>query len=211
MNQFSLDFLYELLIDKRALIYHGLGIAKGVGSDATNALAPLSRLQKVIDENLEVSCSTVLPGDSEETTSYWGRIGLVLCPLGPESITLACWRDAGTLPDPNNYGRRIHPTITITEKILRDSIECRAPNSANEWCVLNYDVLGVLVEPPIQYLEGGVFETLEVERVFDVFPNQSVYCFKKGVLHEVNRAGTWGPIMHHCDLYAGLLGRSSAL
>ena len=152
MNTFSLSFLHQTLVNKNAFIYHGAAIAKGIGNSHTNSLPFLQRLHNVIDHDLEVCCSTVREGDSETNLEFWGNIGLILWPRSPNSITFVSEEDAGTTPDPNHTGRRnLTPRMPVTAQALVDSIEQRPPNAANEWCLLDYEVVGVFVEPPIQY------------------------------------------------------------
>ena len=74
---------------------HGAGFAKGVGDGATNSLPYLDRLREVVAKDLEVCCSTVKFGDSEGNLDFWGRMGLVLWPNSPNSITLVSPQDAG--------------------------------------------------------------------------------------------------------------------
>ena len=97
MNTFSLQELHNTLIAFDAFIYHGAGIAKGVGSAATNNLSYIQRLTNAANLDLELCCSTVRKGDSKINLNYWGRIGLILKPKSPNSITQVCPYDAGTM------------------------------------------------------------------------------------------------------------------
>lgn len=202
MNTFSLSFLHQSLIERNAFIYHGASIAKGVGNATTNAIPYLQRLKKVIVEDLEVCCSTVRPGDSETNLNFWGKIGLILSPKSHDSITLVSPKDAGTIPDPSNNGRRAIRRVAITSKALVESIDLRQPQSCNEWCVLDYRAIGVFIEPPIQYVENDQFLDLNIPDVFVHFPGLPVYAFHNGtILREILPPCNWGSIANIEQLY----------
>ncbi len=201
MNTFSLSYLHKALIERNAFIYHGAGVAKGVGNVSTNAIPFLDRLRNVITQDLEVCCSTVKFGDSELNLDFWGRIGLILWPRSHNSITLVSPIDAGTIPDPNNFGRRQITRLPITSDALVNSIDSRPPQTANEWCVLDYDVIGIFVEPKIQYVENGDLHDVELMDVFQNFPSMRVFAFNNGLLREVLPPGNWGSLVSISDLY----------
>lgn len=202
MNTFTLSFLHQSLVERNAFLYHGAGIAKGIGTAATNAIPYLQRLKKVIAEDLEVCCSTVRPGDSEANFNFWGRIGLILSPKSPDSITLVSPKDAGTTPDQSNNGRRKFQRVAITSRALVESIDLRPSQSCNEWCVLDYRVIGVFIEPPIQYCENDELRDLNVSDVFAHFPGLPVYAFHNdSTLREVLPPNNWGAIAKIEQLY----------
>lgn len=192
-----------MLRDRSAFIYHGAGIAKGIGNQSTNAIPYLARLQKAVNEDLEICCSTVRPGDSELNLNFWGRIGLIIRPRHANSVTLVSSSDAGTVPDQAHYGRRQISRYPITSQALVESIDGRPSNSCNEWCVLDYDVIGVFIELPIQYLrEDGALTDLKVDDVFKHFPGLHVYAFHNGTtLREVVPPCNWGRLVSVFDLY----------
>ena len=201
MNTFSLGFLRQSLIDRSAFIYHGAGIAKGVGNQQTNDLPFLDRLRNVMDHDLEICCSTVREGDSEVDRDFWGKIGLILWPRSPNSITLVSEKDAGTTPDPNRPGRRVIPREPVTAQALINSIDQRPENTANEWCLLDYEVKGIFVEPPIQYNEHDELKELKLPQVFEEFPNWRVYAFYYGSLREILPSAQWGALVSIAELY----------
>lgn len=201
MNEFSLSFLHTSLVERNAFIYHGAGIAKGVGSTATNSIPYIDRLKNVINDDLEVCCSTIRPGDSEFNRNYWGRIGLILQPRCADSITLVSASDAGTTPDPDNPRRRLIQRSSITSQALVDSMDHRKPGDANEWCVLNYEVAGVFIEPPIQYAEGQKLHEIGISDVFANFQGFRVFAFNGNSLCEVLHTRSWGAPVGIMELY----------
>ena len=76
--------------------------------------------------------------------------------------------------------------------MLLESIDHRRIGSANEWCVLDYDVAGLFIEWPIQYLENGSLKDMKLREVFENFPGQAVYGFNECVLSEAHPSGKWG-------------------
>lgn len=178
MNTFTLKELSDVLIKRDAFIYHGAGFAKGSGNSHTNSLSFTQRLQNVINEDLEICCSTVRKGDCESNHNYWGKMGLILKVNSHNSVTLVSHEDAGTEPDPSNYGRRIINRIPISIQDVKNSIDLRN-DIPNEWCILNYSVYGIFVEPPIQYTEGENLYELQLKDVFHHFPDLKVYIYDK--------------------------------
>lgn len=203
MNTFSLSTLRDVLIKRNAFIYHGAGVAKGVGNAATNSLLYLDRFRRVITEDLEVCCSTIKFGDSEHNFNFWGKMGLILWPQSANSITFVSPRDAGTEPDPSNPGRRQIWRAPITSQALVESIDLRATDAANEWCVFDYTVVGIFIEPPIQFVENGALRDLEVADVFRAFPTMRVFAFYCGQLREVLPPARWGALLTISELYPG--------
>lgn len=210
MNTFSLAFLRQCLIERNAFIYHGAGIAKGVGNAATNSTPFMQRLPNAINNDFEICCSIVKNGDSESTQNYCGRIGLIVWPKSVNSVTFVSPHDVGTYPDPAHSGRRAgFQRAAITSEQLVNSIDLRAADSYNEWCLLDYKVVGVFIEPDIQYIEQGDLLDLPVPKVFSMFPALKVYAFDtvhSGLLREVLPPGNWGSLVNIADLYQSIEG-----
>jgi len=177
MNTFTLEELFKELINRDIFIYHGAGIAKGLGTHFTDNLGFTERLQYAIDNDLELSCSTVKKGDSEVNYNYWGRIGLIVKPKSPNSITLVCQEDAGTMVDPDVPGRRKIRRMPITIQEICKSIDCRSKETPNEWCVLSYSVLGIFIEPPIYYNDKNSFNEIKIKDVFEIFSDYKIYTY----------------------------------
>jgi len=202
MNTFSLEELHQALIVSDTFIYHGAGIAKGVGNTTTNNLSYIQRLRNAINKDLELCCSTIRKGDSEVTFNYWGRIGLILKPKSPNSITQVCPHDAGTIPDQNKICRRQITRYPVTIEEIYESINQRANDSCNEWCVLSYSVFGIYIEPPIQYAEGDELKDIEVASVFNLFPGHKVYVFdNEKNLREILPSSNWSSIVTINEIY----------
>ncbi len=201
MNTFSVSYLRKILIERKAFIYHGASFAKGIGNSSTNALSYLDRLRNVMTQDLEICCSTIKFGDSELNRDFWGRMGLILWPKSHNSITLVSPTDAGTVPDLSIVGRRQINRLPITSCALVNSIDHRPPHTANEWCVLDYAVIGIFVEPPIQYVENGDLHGIELKDVFQFFPSLKVFAFCHGQLRELLPPGIWGSLVSISELY----------
>ena len=200
MNTFTLDDLHQVLISRSAFIYHGAGFAKGLGNNQTNSLPYLSRLTQVIQNDIEISCSTIRPGDRETHGNYWGRIGLILKQKDRNSITLVSNQDAGTLP--SDGGKRSIQRLPITISDIANSIDERPPNHHNEWCVLSYTVFGIYIEDPIQYTDGDTIQTLSLNNVIQTFPGSRIFTQdNQNILREVLPSGMLGTILNVSDIY----------
>jgi hypothetical protein len=182
VNTFSLNELHALLVQRSAFLGHCAGFAKGVGDVVTNSYGHLERLQKAATEDFELSCSTIRPGDGFDNGNYTGKVGLVLCPRQPDSITYACFKDGGTGIDPTIPGRRKHVRISLALNDIERAIDDRTPGRYNELCVLDYEVRGVFCELPIQYIAGGELENLTLADVANAFPGHALFRVFRGQL-----------------------------
>lgn len=140
----------KVLAKHNALLVHCAGYV-WQGGNADDMEEPMARLRKVMTERCNVSCSTLVPGDSyrgNESTNLTGPVGLILDPGGMENITSAHCDDNGTKPN-GCKGRTLidggaPPNMPLSEAIIK-----RATNRYNEICTHSYDVLGVLVCEPL--------------------------------------------------------------
>lgn len=128
-------------------------------------------------------------------------MGLIIQPRNANSITLVSHGDAGTLPDPANLGRRRIYRRPIGAQEILDSIDYRQPGSANEWCVLDYEVAGLFIEPPIQYVENGHLHDIDVPDVFGHFPGMRVFAYRGSSLCEVIAPQSWGVPVNVAEFY----------
>lgn len=184
--------LLSLLREQSALIVHCAGFAKGVGSVETNNHGYLARLQYAIDNSdIEVSCSTIIPGDfyAWGHENYTGRVGVVIRPNKIESITFASPVDAGSQIDLTNPKRRYTGLPQATIDIIRSAILDRCPDRYNELGVMDYTVMGIFVDPPVEFIENGNFQQRNAEEILAQFPDQRWLCLQQGSLYEVCRTG----------------------
>ena len=100
-----------------------------------------------------------------------------------------------------NHGRRQISRMPITSHALVESIDLREQHTANEWCVLDYKVIGIFVEPPIQYTENGALHELNLADVFYEFPGMRIFAFFYGKLRELLPPGAWGKLVSISELY----------
>lgn len=189
LSPHTVEFILSILADKQALLVHCAGFAKGIGSNETNALKYLERLQRAIDRDFELSCSTVFPGDIHtlEIMNYTGKVGLILCPNAMNSITFASPNDAGSQIDPNNPGRRLSGLPPATPQRIQAAIDERPCNAYNELGVLNYSVRGVFIDPPVQYSSEEGIASIECSEVALAFSDQPLFRIHRGELYEVVR------------------------
>ena len=181
----KLSEVHSLLAQHNALIVHCAGMTKGIGNTATASLDYLERLEHAAQNQVELSCSTVVPNDecSFERMNYTGKVGLVLRPSTAESITFASATDAGSQIDPTRPGRRIHNCGPVSLQAIETAISCRHPDKYNEIGMFKLSVACVFVDPPIQYSSDEGFHDVSVDEVATRFRDQDLFCLRRGVLH----------------------------
>jgi len=121
--------------------------------------------------------------------NYTGKVGIVIRPNKIESITYASPTDAGSQIDPTNSKRRSTTLPQATIGTIRSAILDRYPDRYNELGVMDYTVMGVFVDPPVQFMENGNLQDLNAEEVLAQFPDQRWFCLQQGRLYEVCRTG----------------------
>ncbi len=206
MTTHSLDDLLSLLIDQDAIIVHCAGFAKGVGNDETNGLDYLQRLHRAIVGDVELSCSTVVPGDMNDFSkmNYTGKVGLVLRPNSSASITFASESDVGSQIDPRDSKRRFTGLPSATLELIQTAITDRPPNTYNELGVMDYSVIGVFIDPPIQYVSETGLHSIELRDVAKAFSAVRLFLLRGGQLHDlVSEDGrlTQGNVVSIASLY----------
>jgi hypothetical protein len=140
----------EVLAMHNALLVHCAGYV-WQGGNAVDMEEPMARLRKVITERCNVSCSTLVSGDSyrcNDSTNLTGPVGLILDPGSMENITSAHFDDNGTMRN-GCKGRTLlgggaPPNIPLSEAIIK-----RPKDRYNEICTHSYDVLGLIVCEPL--------------------------------------------------------------
>jgi len=144
-----------------------------------------------MDHNdIELSCSTIIPGDVHTwaRTNYTGKIGIVIRPNKIKSITYASPADAGSQIDPTNPKRRYTGLPQATVDIIRSAILGRCPDRYNELGVMDYTVMGVFIDPPVEFTTpNGDFQSIGVEEVLAKFSDQRLLCLREGSLYEICR------------------------
>lgn len=140
----------EVLAMHNALLVHCAGYV-WQGGNADDMEEPMARLRKVMAERCNVSCSTLIMGDSyrcNDSTNLTGPVGLILDPGSMENITSAHYDDNGTMRN-GCKGRTLlgggaPPNIPLSEAIIK-----RPKDRYNEICTHSYDVLGLIVCEPL--------------------------------------------------------------
>jgi len=184
------DFL-EVLVRNHAFLAHCAGFSKGIGDASTNSLGYLERLKQAAESMKELSCSTIRPGDMHDWSimNYTGKVGLVLLPNAATSITYASPKDAGSQIDSSNPGRRYSGQPAATPELVETAILSRLPSSYNELGVINYTVVGVFMDEPVQYSGADEVVTLTPEDISSYFSSKRLFYLKKGQLYECVGSG----------------------
>ena len=209
MSRMSLPEILAILIQNNALIVHCAGMAKGVGDATTASLGYLERLEHASRNKFELSCSTIVPGDvcSFERMNYTGKVGLVLRPNTVVSITFTSPNDAGSQIDPTRPGRRTHNCGPVSLQSIEAAISGRALDRYNEFGLHQFSVVGVFVDPPIQYSTDIGFNDVSVDEVAQQFPDLALYCLRGGLLHTLcKERDRWnvGQQVSAVDVYSGI-------
>lgn len=205
-NRMTHTEILALLKRHNALIVHCAGMAKGVGSAMTAALGYLERLERAAQNNVELSCSTVVPNDecSFNRMNYTGKVGLVLLPSTAGSITFASSTDAGSQIDPNCPERRTHNCGPVSLQAIDSAISCRSTDTYNELGLYQFSVVGVFVDPPVQYSSEFGFHDVTIDEIAFRFPSYALFCLRRGVLYTCHKeGGEWqvGTLVPMADIY----------
>lgn len=186
------------LADNEFFLVHCIGVAKGIGTDATNALGPMERLQVAYRRRsqIEISCSTVLGGDmynpSAGRMNYYGPIGLVVGPFDDASVG-AAFAQGSTQQDPDNPDRRLYP-----EHLRARSIDCvnravlgRGDYGCNEVTLFRYHVYGVFIQEWMRVVDHRTGKEVDItdQMVHDELPGIPVFRISYGKLY----ACQWDP------------------
>jgi hypothetical protein len=135
------------------IVVHFSGVPAGVSS-GLNLQFP-DDLKHVLTGNAQggISCSTVRPGDTFEDPvnnqrNSWGCIGVIVRSRDPWSLVCVHPHDDGSHVglDGLRVCSQIDSDLTL-EDVVR-SLEDRSVVDCNEWVMRDYDVLGVLFQPP---------------------------------------------------------------
>jgi hypothetical protein len=149
MRAITVREIYTILRQHNALIVHFSTLGKSGAPGNGNYPYPAD-LQHVL-ENLTqqcVSCSTVKPtdrfdGDGANST---GCIGVVLGLTHDRSVIAASSCDMGSILR-GDGARDVEAQVTQISEIERSIVD-RHENGYNEWCVMDYYVIGILAVHP---------------------------------------------------------------
>jgi len=203
----TVDEVLQELRRWEGIIVHFSGVPPGM-SAGTNLAFPAD-LQYVIAGNAQrgISCSTVRPGDRFEAIppstwrNSWGCIGVIVRPQHPWSLVGVDRHDAGSGVPPNGSWFRHckHSDIDLTLREVIDSLHTRDPLDCNEWVMRDYDVLGVLVQPP--FSARGFGQCASWNEIATAFSAERLFTLQPNGLYEVNHNGTLGPMISLASLY----------
>lgn len=172
------------------VVVHFSGVPPGVSS-GLNLTFP-DDLRHVINGHAQggISCSTVRPGDRFEDDlqtrgrNSWGCIGVIV--RGRTAWSLVCVDpyDCGSsmLPCGLRTCRQVDMDLAITE--VARSLDARRPSDCNEWVMRDYEVLGMLIQPPFSARAFGQFSSRE--EIVAAFSGQPLYTIKPDGLFEVS-------------------------
>lgn len=132
------------------IIVHFSGVPSGT-STGLNLQFP-DDLNHVLTGNAQggISCSTVRPGDTFEgpQRNSWGCVGVIVRGRTPWSLAGVDAHDCGSRMEPDGFRWCIHADTDLNlEEVVR-SLDERSVIDCNEWVMRDYDVLGVLFQPP---------------------------------------------------------------
>lgn len=192
----AVDEVHRELQRWGGIIVHFSGVPPGVSAGA--GLTFPADLQHVIAGNAQkgIACSTVKPGDVFEITptynyrNSWGCIGVVVRSQHPWSLVGATPHDGGSSVPPGSGGFRYcaHSNTDLRIQEVIDSLAGRSPSGPNEWVLRDYEVLGVLIQPPLSVHALGMYATWP--QIVAAFPNQKFYTIEPNGLFEVDPGTT---------------------
>lgn len=169
------------------VVVHFSGVPPGV--TAGLGLSFPDDLRHVINGHAQggVSCSTVRPRDVFEGPhrNSWGCIGVIVRGRSPWSLVCVDRSDCGSFMgcDGLRNCAQANSDLTIEHVVL--SLQGRSVHSCNEWVMRDYEVLGVLVQPPFSVRVLG--DTATRCEIVTAFPDQRLFTIMKDGLFEVSQ------------------------
>src|ERR1700722_476050 len=180
--------VYRWLASRKGVIAHFSSVAKGEAEERTfnpHAYYP-SDLKRVIEGRIEGSlpCSVVIPTDELDVRTgrerAVGSIGVVLGLKNEFSLVGAYPQDDGTLWS-DSGPRECAPQPILTIPDLEKTITDRPDDQYNEWCIQDYEVLGLFIARPLFAwrvgAKGANPESLDTLRAD--FGDLTIYTFER--------------------------------
>lgn len=178
--------IHSLLRTWGGIVAHFSGIPKGVPSNS-NQPYPQDLLAVIAgDAQGGLCCSVVRPTDVFDgpRTHAWGCVGVIVRPRSPHSLVGTSPGDLGSRCDADG-DRHCEPANRDVElEEVRESLFGRLGLVANEWVVRDYDVLGVLAQPPYGVENFGQHTTLS--EIVETFSPAPIFQFQGGVLMQLS-------------------------
>jgi hypothetical protein len=139
------------------MIVHFSGVPPGT-STGLNLQFP-DDLKHVLAGNAQggISCSTVRPGDTFEgpQRNSWGCIGVIARGRTPWSLVGVDAHDCGSRMEPDGLRWCVHADADLNLDEVVRSLDDRSATDCNEWVIRDFDVLGILLQPPLSAREFG--------------------------------------------------------
>ena len=191
--------LFAGLQQHKALIVHCSRTGKG--DEAIGGLFYPDDLKQAIgicSTGTELCCSVIWPGHVET----FGPIGIILRPRSMASITLICFKDAGSYFD-RATGRQVGFGVPFSGQAVQDTFA--NATGYNEWNVAHADTIGLFVHPsdpwdvarPVKLSEVPGFDpslddiaivgavTVTLRQIMADFPGLPIYSLHDGEIVKV--------------------------
>lgn len=178
--------VHALLREWGGIVAHFSGIPKGMPC-RFNKPYPQDLLS-IIGGSAQggLSCSVVRCTDIFDGfyTHAWGCIGVIVRPRSPHSLVGTSPGDLGSSSD-DDGDRHCEPAdrdVGLGE--VRESLFSRLDVVRNEWVVRDYDVLGILAQPPYGVETVGKFTT--PAQIIESFSPKPIFQFQGSVLVQLS-------------------------
>lgn len=133
----------DILIETNSLLVHSINTLGGAGNNFNNEKNIYDRIDDSINRNFEISASSIKEGDgiSTDKRNLFGPLSII---LSDGEITYANEIDGGTFV--LELGKREKDSDHIPDRInIIKVINERNPKIYNEFCVINYKVIGFIL------------------------------------------------------------------
>lgn len=127
------------------ILAHCLTKFGGAGNEYSIDKNIFERIILAVNEQLELSVSTIKSGDTYTQNNFFGPVGLI---LKNSVITYADSSDEGTMVKRGEFGKRdfiLTPTTEPTAVNIEKAITNRSKVSYNELCAKSYTVFGLFI------------------------------------------------------------------
>lgn len=185
----SLKDVHATLVNWGGVVVHFSGVPAGMLSNFNKAF-PDDLLHILAGQAQSgISCSVVRAGDrfeelpGDRRRNSWGCIGVIVRGRTEWSLVCVDAGDCGSFVDGTGFRQCNGANRDLSIREIEGSLYQRSIQDCNEWVMMDYDVVGVLVQPPFSVRSFGDQATEDEIRTY--FAHWPLYSFHNGGLYEI--------------------------
>lgn len=179
--------VHELLQHYEAVVAHFSSCPRLAQANSFTGNFP-SDLLNVLNDRAQggISCSVVSQNDRFEpfgVRNATGNVGLVVRLRSPQSLVAVSPMDCGSIERGGvRWAPQADQPIAIWE--VKDSIDSRPTDRYNEWVVKDYEIAGLILQPPLSVHD--LLTEATIEEISTCFGHLNWYTLQPGGLHRVH-------------------------